>query len=179
MPRNGRAARWNPGDCAVPTGGTAREQGTSGVVASGPAQRGLGHYHTKWWNTGVVSENEAVRCAAHAPLAERDLLTSSQAAGLSRTFQVLANDTRLRMVHALARRSELCVGDLAAEVGMRPQAISNQLQRLVDRGIVVSRRDGNFIRYRIDDPCVTELLDLALCLTETPQSPRISAGTAR
>lgn len=92
---------------------------------------------------------------------------------------MLASDTRLRMLHALARGGELCVGDLAAEVGMRSQAVSNQLQRLVDRGIVVSRRDGNFIRYRIEDPCVTELVDLALCLTETPQVESLAAGVTR
>lgn len=126
-----------------------------------------------------MPENEGPRCAPHAPLAEREPLSATQAVRLSRTFQVLANDTRLRMLHALARMGELCVGDLAAEVGMRPQAISNQLQRLVDRRIVVSRRDGNFIRYRIEDPCVTELVDLALCLTETPQLKPLTVGSAR
>ena len=126
-----------------------------------------------------MPETEGPRCAPHPPLAERELLTGTQALRLARTFQVLANDTRLRMVHALARDGELCVGDLAAALGMRPQAISNQLQRLVDRGIVVSRRDGNFIRYRIDDPCVTELLDLALCLTETPQAAPVTLGGVR
>ncbi len=37
---------------------------------------------------------------------------------------------------------------------MRPQAVSNQLQRLLDRGILGSRREGNSIIYRIVDPCV-------------------------
>lgn len=101
-------------------------------------------------------------------LAERSLITSEQGHCLARTFQVLANDSRLRMLHALVRAGEMCVGDLAEAIGMRPQAVSNQLQRLVDRGIVASRRDGNFIRYRIEDCCVTQLLDLGLSLAETP-----------
>ena len=82
---------------------------------------------------------------------------------------MLASDTRLRLLHALARAGALCVTDLADAVGMRPQAVSNQLQRLVDRGMLATRRDGNRIWYRITDPCVTELLDLAWCLTETSQ----------
>ena len=41
-----------------------------------------------------------------------------------------------------------------------------RLQRLVDQGILAARRDGNHVYYRIIDPCVTVLLDLALCLTE-------------
>ncbi len=51
-------------------------------------------------------------------------------------------------------------------LAMKPQAISNQLIRLSDRGIVGSRRNGNNIYYRIVDPCVTEILDHGLCLSE-------------
>ena len=41
---------------------------------------------------------------------------------------------------------------------LKPQAVSNQLRRLVDRGILASRRNGSNIHYRIVDPCVTVLL---------------------
>ena len=99
-------------------------------------------------------------------MAQRELLAAEGAAELAGTFKVLANDTRLRLLHALVRAGELCVSDLAAELGMAPQAISNQLQRLADRRIVATRRDGNRILYRIVDPCVPALLDLGLCLTE-------------
>lgn len=58
------------------------------------------------------------------------------------------------------------VTDLADAVGMSPQAVSNQLQRLADRGILGTRRDGNRIHYRVVDRCVVELLNLGLCLTE-------------
>ncbi len=109
--------------------------------------------------------------AASAPagpaLAERALIGTGQAASLEGLFKVLANDTRLRLLHALARDGELCVGDLSTQVGLRAQAVSNQLQRLAGRGVVAARRDGNRIWYRIADPCVVPLLDLAWCLTET------------
>ena len=85
---------------------------------------------------------------------------------MARLFKVLSNDTRLRLLHALVRADELCVNDLAESVGMKPQAVSNQLQRLADRGIVNTRRNGNQIYYRIVDPCVTVLLDRGLCLME-------------
>jgi len=97
---------------------------------------------------------------------ERSLLTPEQAKELMRLFKVFANDTRLRLLHALVREDEMCVGDLAAAVGMKPQAVSNQLQRLVDRGILGSRREGNHICYRVVDPCVRVLLDRGLCLIE-------------
>jgi DNA-binding transcriptional ArsR family regulator len=100
------------------------------------------------------------------PIRQRPLLTSDQATEVVALFQVLANDSRLRMLHALTCAEETCVGDLAAAVGMAPQAVSNQLRRLVDRRIVAARRDGNRILYRIIDPCVPGLLELGLCLAE-------------
>jgi ArsR family transcriptional regulator, lead/cadmium/zinc/bismuth-responsive transcriptional repressor len=110
-----------------------------------------------------------VRAAAYAgkvPLRERPLLGQDQADELVRLYKVLANDTRLRLLHAIERAGELSVTDLAAEVGMKPQAVSNQLQRLADRRIVASRREGSRLFYRVADPCVTGLIDLAMCLLE-------------
>lgn len=89
-----------------------------------------------------------------------------QAGGLAAVFKVLANDTRLRLLHALVRADELCVSELASSLGMKPQAISNQLQRLSDLGILMSRRDGNNMHYRLVDLCVRSLMDQGLCLME-------------
>ncbi len=99
-------------------------------------------------------------------LGSRPLLSGLQAVGLEATFKTLANATRLRILHALARAGELCVGELAQTLSMKPQAVSNQLQRLSDRSIVGARRNGLQIHYRIVDPCVVALLDRGWCLTE-------------
>jgi predicted transcriptional regulator len=80
--------------------------------------------------------------AGKPALADRPLITAAQAGGLV-VFKVLGNDTRLRLLHALHRDGEVPVGELAEQVQMRPQAVSNQLQRLANRGIVSTRRDGN------------------------------------
>ena len=105
-------------------------------------------------------------CPPKPALEARPLITPEQAKDLETLFKVVANGTRLRLLHALARAGDLCVTDLAAAVSMTPQAVSNQLQRLADRGILASRRNGINIHYRIVDPCVTSILDLGLCLTE-------------
>lgn len=81
-------------------------------------------------------------------------------------FKVLANENRLRILHALVAADELCVGDIAAAAGMTAQAVSNQLQRLVDQGILAARRDGQHVYYRVVDPCVPDLMDLGVCLVE-------------
>lgn len=104
-------------------------------------------------------------------LTDRALLTRAQASELASVFKLLANDSRLRMLHALARAGELSVSELAAAVDMTPQAVSNQLQRLVDRRVLAARRDGMSVRYRIVDACVPALLDLAWCTAETAAHP--------
>jgi DNA-binding transcriptional ArsR family regulator len=120
-----------------------------------------------------MSEMDGQLPAACAPseigkpkLLERPLLDLTQADELVRLYKMLSSETRLRLLHALVRADELCVTDLAAELGMSPQAVSNQLQRLVDNRIVAARRAGGRSFYRVADPCVTGLLDLGLCLLE-------------
>lgn len=105
-------------------------------------------------------------CRPKPDLGERPLLTPEQVTGLTAIFKILANDTRLRILHALVRAGELRVSALADLVGMSPQAVSNQLQLLVLRGILKSRREGLNIHYRISDPCVINLLNYGLCLSE-------------
>lgn len=111
-----------------------------------------------------------------ATLSSRDLLSSAEAIRLAGLFALLSSDTRLRILHALTRDGELCVRDLAEAVEMRPSAVCNQLQRLEDRGVVRSRRDGNFVFYRVEDPCVQQLIERGACLTL--DADRSSAGTS-
>lgn len=112
----------------------------------------------------------APACSPKPPLHERDLLGAADASHLEAMFKTLANATRLRLLHALVRAGELCVTDLADAIGMKPQAVSNQLQRLTDKGILGSRRNGTQIYYRIVDPCVVTLLDQGLCLSEDAET---------
>lgn len=88
----------------------------------------------------------------HDESGERQPLTISDAlaADLAETFQVLADANRVRMVAALAD-GELCVGDLAGIVGMSVSAVSHQLRRMRQLGIVRSRRAGRHIYYALDD----------------------------
>ncbi|MFO0454707.1 MAG: ArsR/SmtB family transcription factor [Planctomycetota bacterium] len=118
------------------------------------------------------------RCHRSVPLQQRSLLTPVEAGGLAAVFKVLASDTRLRILHALIRAEELCVTDLADSIGMKAQAVSNQIQRLADLGIVASRREGNQIHYRVIDLCVRSLLDQGLCLMEEVSGMRSIRGTS-
>jgi len=124
-------------------------------------------------------------CSAQPSLEERPMLSEDEAAGLAALFKTFSNSTRLRLLHALVQAGELCVTDLARMTTMKPQAVSNQLQRLVDRRILDSRRLGNNILYRIVDPCVRVLLERGLCLLECPPGshdvggPHVASGGKR
>ena len=111
-----------------------------------------------------VKSSRSVANPPELALKDRPLISPILAGGLAAVFKVLANDTRLRLLHALIRSGELCVTDLAGTVGMSPQAVSNQLQRLSDLGILAARRDGNSIYYRVIDLCVSGLLEQAWCM---------------
>jgi DNA-binding transcriptional ArsR family regulator len=113
-------------------------------------------------------------CCARPALRDRPLLSPMQAGQLMGLFKVLANDTRLRLLHQLCRLGECGVTALAESVGMSPQAVSNQLQKLSDWGILASRREGTAILYRIVDSCIAAVLDLGLCLMEESNAAKRS-----
>ena len=80
---------------------------------------------------------------------------------LAETFKALADGTRIRLISALTGR-ELCVGELAAVLGMSISAVSHQLGSLRTMRLVKSRRSGRHIYYALDDEHVTELYGLCL-----------------
>ena len=119
-------------------------------------------------------ESDAMkRCSPKPSLQERQLISTPQATELESLFKIMGNTTRLRMLHSLVRAEEMTVTELAESVHMKPQAVSNQLQRLVDRGILASKRNGNNVHYRIVDPCVINLLDQGLCLLEDAKKRKV------
>ena len=135
------------------------------------------------WSSPIPDKQATIldRCPPLPLIADRPILSPEQAVQLEAIFKMLANTTRLRMLHALVRVPDLSVGALAEAVGMKPQAVSNQLRRLVDRGIVAPRRDGNNVRYRTVDACTVDLLDRAFCLAvciDTCAPPSATTATS-
>lgn len=94
--------------------------------------------------------------AARRGMHDRDTL-----AGLSETFKVLGDLTRLKICLALARR-ELCVGDIAAMLGLTDSAVSHQLRLMKAMRLVRQRRAGKLIYYLLDDDHIGELIRLGV-----------------
>lgn len=111
--------------------------------------------------------HQALICCGSEPIEQREAIGAQVADQLEALFKIMANGARLRILHEIIRAGEICVNDLAHSIGMKPQAVSNQLQRLLDRGILGATRRGNRIFYRITNPCVAALLDYGLCILES------------
>lgn len=77
------------------------------------------------------------------------------------TFALLADRTRLRIVWHL-RSGELSVNQLAELVGKAAATASQHLSKLRLAGIVQTRREGNFVYYRLTDNHVGEVVEDAL-----------------
>jgi DNA-binding transcriptional ArsR family regulator len=63
-------------------------------------------------------------------------------------FEVLADPTRRRVVELLAQGPRRA-GELAADVGTSPQAMSNHLRVLLDAGVVADERLATDARARL------------------------------
>ena len=105
-------------------------------------------------DTSIV-DPEAVRLVKEHPL--NDDLTEQ----VAEIFKALADPTRVRILHALSH-AELCVGDLAAVLGMTESAVSHQLRLLRSLRVVRARREGKQVFYALDDEHVTRLFQLSL-----------------
>jgi DNA-binding transcriptional ArsR family regulator len=88
--------------------------------------------------------------APHLRSVANEMIDEARAGELAETFKALGDPTRLRLLSGLAV-SELCVGELAALLGMTVSAVSHQLKLLWRLHLVRRRRDGRHIYYALDD----------------------------
>ncbi|MGE4427257.1 MAG: ArsR/SmtB family transcription factor [Solirubrobacteraceae bacterium] len=84
-------------------------------------------------------------------------LGPGEADELARRMAVFATGSRLRIVYALGR-GECSVEELAERAGLGSNAASQQLRVLRDAGLVVARRDGRHVHYRLHDHHVLDVL---------------------
>ena len=86
----------------------------------------------------------------------------------------LGSEYRMRMVELLAA-GERCVCEITPHFPTSFSVVSHHLSVLEQAGIVVSRRDGRWMRYRLADDSVLELLGLARQLARNCKSGRRTA----
>ena len=68
---------------------------------------------------------------------------------LVRISKALADGTRLGILRTIARRGELCCGDVARCFDVTQATVSHHLKVLTDAGLIETRRNGQFIHVRL------------------------------
>jgi len=81
--------------------------------------------------------------------------------GLSNTFKVLGDPTRIRLIFALSLE-ELCVCDIANLLRTTKSAVSHQLRILRNMGLVAFRKEGKMAYYSLTDEHIRNLFDEGL-----------------
>ncbi len=106
----------------------------------------------------------------HALAVRRHRLAGDTARSVADLFAVLSDPTRLQVVFALlhAPGGELCVCDLAAGLGRDDTTISHQLRVLRSHHIVMMRKVGRVVYYRLVDEHVRRLLAVGLTHANEP-----------
>lgn len=79
--------------------------------------------------------------------------------GLAQVFKLLADESRLKILLALAQDGELHVTALCELLQQTQPAVSHHLTLLRMSGLVGYRRDGKHNFYRVEARLVGELLD--------------------
>ena len=92
---------------------------------------------------------EAVLCS----LGERKTATA-----VADVFRLLADPTRVAIVHALSV-AELCNSDLASVVGLTESAVSHQMRELRLMKLVTAERRGRMVYYRLADTHIRHIFE--------------------
>src|SRR3989338_3726100 len=81
-------------------------------------------------------------------------------------FRAFADETRLRILHLLKRRKELCVCELIEVLRMGQSKVSRHLAYLKKAGLVKDRNEGLWSYYSLTEPTGKFHSKLVACLDE-------------
>lgn len=71
---------------------------------------------------------------------------------LARRFKALSEELRLQILALLIRHEELCVCEVERFLGVSQSAASRHFRYLASAGLVESRREGQWVYYRVAPP---------------------------
>lgn len=99
--------------------------------------------------------------------------TATQTSRVDAVFRAFSDRTRLRILNLLRGRKELCVCDIISVLDLPQAKVSRHLACLRQAELVDTRRDGQWVYYRLskaEGAFHRKMLEcLKCCLTEVPE----------
>lgn len=84
------------------------------------------------------------------------ILEEHTAAHVAELFRVFGDATRVRILSAIID-AEMNVSNLAEKVGVSESAVSHHMRGLRQMRLVITRREGKEVFYRVEDPHIITL----------------------
>lgn len=94
---------------------------------------------------------------------------------LQEVLSALSDPTRRRALKLLHAAEELCVCELMHVLGVSQSRMSRHMSRLKKAGLVLDRRDAQWVRYRCNPAVTAEILAVVrsvLAATRVPNPKR-------
>lgn len=80
---------------------------------------------------------------------------------LAELFKIFGDSTRIRILYTLFE-NEMCVNDIAEDLGMTMSAISHQLRILKQARLVKYRKEGKAVFYALSDDHVKSIIAMGM-----------------
>jgi DNA-binding transcriptional ArsR family regulator len=89
-----------------------------------------------------------------------DLLNeaSYSISALAKIMNLVGNETRLKILYLIYKEKNICVCDLSDVLNLSVSAISQQLKKLKEGGLIIDEKQGKTIYYSIKDESLESLL---------------------
>ena len=104
--------------------------------------------------------------------AEKQMLTPRNEKRMRALMDALCDPARIKIVRAL-RDTTLAASDLAHVIGRNRSATSQHLRVLREHGAIVSKREGNIVRYTLSNDMSGSIIEEAASAFD-----QLQAGTA-
>ena len=88
----------------------------------------------------------------------KKVISEDESIDLANFFKVFGDSTRIRIINILSK-TEACVCDICAILGMSQSSISHQLKILRDAKLVKYRKDGKVVYYYLADHHVKDIYE--------------------
>ena len=98
----------------------------------------------------------------------KQLLSMEDAEKMAVLFKIFADNTRIRIIQIISL-GEICVHEIAHNLGLSQSAVSHQLRQLRQYNLVATRRLGKHMYYSLKDEHIFSIFENVLEHVQEPK----------